>query len=93
VSDLSSLEPGRLWFYFLELSKIPRGSKNEAAAARWVAEQGRALGLPVETDAVGNVLIRKPASAGREGRPGVALQAHVDMVCEKNEGTDRKSVV
>jgi dipeptidase D len=87
VSDLSSLEPGRLWFYFLELSKIPRGSKNEAAAAGWVAEQGRALGLPVETDAVGNVLIRKPASAGREGRPGVALQAHVDMVCEKNEGT------
>jgi dipeptidase D len=87
VSDLSSLEPRRLWGYFLELSRIPRGSKQEAAAARWVAEQGKALGLTVETDAVGNVLIRKPASPGREGRPGVALQAHCDMVCEKNEGT------
>ena len=49
--------------------------------------QGRALGCQVERDAVGNVLIRKPASPGRERRPPVALQGHVDMVCEKNEGT------
>ncbi len=87
MSELSSLEPGRLWGYFLELARIPRGSKNEAAAAGWVAAQARALGLEVETDAVGNVLVRKPAAPGREGRPGIALQAHVDMVCEKNEGT------
>jgi len=87
VSDLSDLEPRALWGYFLELSAIPRGSKNEAAAARWAAEQGRRLELAVETDSAGNVLIRKPASAGREGRPGIALQAHLDMVCEKNEGT------
>jgi dipeptidase D len=87
VNDLSSLEPRRLWEYFLELSAIPRGSKNEAAASRWAAERGRALGLEVETDEVGNVLIRKPAAPGREQRPGLALQAHLDMVCEKNEGT------
>jgi dipeptidase D len=86
-STLSELEPRRLWGYFLELSRIPRGSRHEAAAARWAAEQGRALGLAVETDAAGNVLLRKPASPGKEGRPGVALQAHLDMVCEKNEGT------
>lgn len=84
---LSTLEPKPLWRYFLELSRIPRGSKHEAAAARWVADQGRALGCEVEQDAVGNVLVRKRATAGREDRPGVALQAHVDMVCEKNEGT------
>ncbi|HVO19719.1 MAG TPA: aminoacyl-histidine dipeptidase [Anaeromyxobacter sp.] len=84
---LSDLEPRRLWGYFLELSRIPRGSKHEAAAARWAAEQGRALGLEVETDGAGNVLVRKPASGGREGRPALALQAHLDMVCEKNEGT------
>ena len=77
-----------LWTYFLELSKIPRGSKAEAAAADWVAEQGRALGCRVERDAIGNVLIRKPGTPGRENRPVLALQAHVDMVCEKNEGTD-----
>jgi dipeptidase D len=84
---LTNPETRSLWAYFLELSKIPRGSKAEGAAADWVAEQGRALGCQVERDAVGNVLIRKPATPGREGRPGVAIQAHVDMVCEKNEGT------
>jgi dipeptidase D len=85
--DLAGLEPKPLWRYFLELSKIPRASKAETAAADWVAEQGRALGCEVLRDAVGNVLLRAKASPGREGRPGVALQAHVDMVCEKNEGT------
>lgn len=84
---LETLEPKTFWSYFLELSKIPRGSKNEAAAADWVAEQGKALGCEVERDAVGNVIIRKKASPGKEGRPATCLQAHVDMVCEKNEGT------
>jgi len=84
---LASLEPRALWTYFFELSKIPRGSKAEAAAAAWVAEQGRLLGCEVEQDAVGNVLIRKKATPGKEDRPCTAMQAHVDMVCEKNEGT------
>ncbi len=53
-----------------------------------MADQGRALGLEVEQDAVGNVLIRKPGTPkARRTRPGVCLQAHVDMVCEKNEDT------
>ncbi|GEJ58145.1 aminoacyl-histidine dipeptidase [Anaeromyxobacter diazotrophicus] len=87
MSDLADLEPRPLWRYFLELSRIPRGSRNEAAAMRWVAEQGRALGCAVEQDAVGNVLLRKAAARGGEGRAPVALQVHADMVCEKNEGT------
>lgn len=86
-SLLAGLDPQTLWAYFSELSKIPRGSKHEAAAADWVAEQGRKLGCEVDRDAVGNVLIRKKAKPGREGRPVTCLQAHVDMVCEKNEGT------
>ncbi len=85
---LETLEPKLLWSYFLELSKIPRGSKNEAAAAAWVADQAKALGCEVERDAVGNVIIRKKATLGRESHPTICLQAHVDMVCEKNEGTD-----
>jgi dipeptidase D len=84
---LRNPETRPLWSYFLELSRIPRGSKAESAAAEWVAEQGRLLGCRVERDAIGNVLIRKQATPGREGRPAVAVQAHVDMVCEKNEGT------
>jgi dipeptidase D len=87
VNDLDSLEPKALWSYFLALSRIPRASKAEAAAARWIAEEARALGCEVEGDAAGNVLVRKRAAPGRDGRPGIALQAHVDMVCEKNEGT------
>ena len=86
-SLLESLEPKTIWSYFLELSKIPRGSKNEAAAADWVADQAKAMGCDVERDAVGNVIIRKPATAGKEGSPTICLQAHVDMVCEQNEGT------
>ncbi|MFZ4578258.1 MAG: aminoacyl-histidine dipeptidase [Myxococcota bacterium] len=84
---LSDLQPRELWRHFLELSKIPRGSKQEGPAAQWVADTGRALGCEVLRDSVGNVLLRKAASPGLEDRPGVALQAHVDMVCEKNEGT------
>jgi dipeptidase D len=86
-SLLAGSDPQTLWDYFSELSKIPRGSKNEAAAAEWVAEQGRRLGCQVERDTVGNVLIRKQATSGREKQPVTCLQAHVDMVCEKNEST------
>ncbi|MBP7617297.1 MAG: aminoacyl-histidine dipeptidase [Geothrix sp.] len=85
---LESLEPQTIWSYFLGLSKIPRGSKNEAEAAAWVADQARALGCEVERDEIGNVIIRKRATAGKEDRPTICLQAHVDMVCEKNEGTN-----
>jgi dipeptidase D len=88
VTDLlANLDPKPLWRYFLELSKIPRASRQEAAAAAWVVSQAKALGCQVEQDKVGNVLIRKAASPGREQRPLLAMQAHVDMVCEKNEGT------
>ncbi len=84
---LNLLEPRAYWKYFLELSRIPRGSANEAGAARWVADQARRMGCSVSQDAVGNVVIRKAAAPGRENAPVTALQAHVDMVCEKKEGT------
>lgn len=87
TTDLADLQPALLWRYFLALSRIPRASKQEAAAAEWCAEQGRALGCQVERDEIGNVLIRKAATPGYEQHTPLALQAHVDMVCEKNEGT------
>jgi dipeptidase D len=86
TSAIEGLEPQLLWKHFAALSRIPRGSKNEAAAARHVLETARQLGLEAVQDATGNVLVRKPASAGRERAAGVCLQAHLDMVCEKNEG-------
>ncbi len=86
-NSLDNLEPAMLWKHFLALSKIPRGSGNEAAASRYVEDRSRAMGHEVTRDVVGNLVIRKKAAPGREDAPGMILQAHVDMVCEKNEGT------
>jgi len=81
---IEGLTPGLVWKYFAAISLIPRGSKNEKAIARYVVETARTLGLEVRQDAVGNVVVRKPASAGLAKAPSVCLQGHLDMVCEKN---------
>lgn len=81
---LAGLQPELVWKYFGEISRIPRGSKNEAAAARYVLEVAERFGLEARQDEVGNVVVRKPATPGREGARGVCLQGHLDMVCEKN---------
>ncbi len=83
-SAIEGLEPQLLWKHFAALSRIPRGSKNEAAAAQFVLDTARQLGLEAHQDGAGNVVVRKPASAGRERAPSVCLQSHLDMVCEKN---------
>ena len=83
-SAIEGLEPQLLWKHFAALARIPRGSKNEAAAGRFVMDTARQLGLEAHQDSTGNVLVRKPASPGRDDRPSVCLQSHLDMVCEKN---------
>ena len=85
ASAIEGLKPEGVWKYFAEISRIPRGSKNEAAISKYVAETARNLGLDVKTDTVGSVVARKPASKGREGIRMVCLQGHLDMVCEKNK--------
>ena len=82
--QLSDLEPKLLWKHFLALSEIPRGSKNEKAVAAHVVAEAKRLGLPAKQDGVGNVLITKPATKGKESAPTTILQGHLDMVCEKN---------
>ncbi len=74
--------------HFAALNAVPRASKAEAQVIDFIAGFGESLGLVTERDAVGNVLIRKPASAGRENREVVALQAHLDMVHQKNADTE-----
>ena len=81
ASAIEGLEPAALWSYFAELSRIPRESKNEAAAGRFVVRVAKELGLPHAQDAAGNVVVRKPASPGFEGRASLCLQGHLDMVC------------
>ncbi len=85
---IESLEPGVLWRHFAALAAVPRGSKNEAAAAQYVMKAAAERGIGAERDSAGNVVIRLPASPGHESAETVVLQGHLDMVCEKNAGTD-----
>ncbi|MCX6627392.1 MAG: aminoacyl-histidine dipeptidase [Candidatus Solibacter sp.] len=84
---MENLEPQSLWRHFEALSAIPRASEKEAVARSYVLAQATRLGLESTSDAVGNIVVRKPARPGREGAVMAVLQGHLDMVCEKNEGT------
>lgn len=72
--------------FFEEISAIPRASGNEAGIAEYLVEFARARGLFCTRDAANNVLIKAPATKGRENEPAVIVQAHTDMVAEKNAG-------
>ena len=86
MSWREDLRPPAIWEHFYQLTQIPRPSHHEEQISAFLAKFGRDLGLDTAVDEVGNVLIRKPASAGMEDRPGVILQAHMDMVPEKAPG-------
>ena len=73
--------------YFSEISKIPRGSGNEKQISDYLVSEAKRLGLEVIQDEVLNVIIKKPATSGYENSPGIILQGHMDMVCEKNKDT------
>lgn len=79
------LKPELLWKYFEEIARIPRGSGNETAISKYVFATAKRLGLSGKVDAVGNVVVKKPASPGHERARSIALQGHLDMVCEKNK--------
>lgn len=81
-----NLQPAAVWRHFATLCATPRPSKGEGALRRLLGEWATAQGLAHETDAAGNLLIRKPASADGARLPAVALQAHLDMVCQANGG-------
>ena len=82
------LQPSSLWGRFADLNAIPRPSGKEAAVCAWITGLAKKAGLTVESDEVGNVLVRKPATPGMENRKTVVLQSHVDMVCQKNNDTN-----
>lgn len=82
--NILSLQPDRIWFYFDEILKIPRPSRSEEKIARYIANFGETHNLETITDDLGNVLIRKPATQGMGKKQMIALQSHMDMVCEKN---------
>ena len=78
-----NLKPERVFHYFRELSNIPHESHNEKAISEYIYNFGKSLGLETKQDDILNVYIRKPATKGYEDKPGIILQGHMDMVCEK----------
>lgn len=79
---MNTLQPSLVWKHFQTLCAIPRSSKHEDAIRHHLEAWAKERGLPTAVDGAGNLLIRKAASAGREQRPGVVMQAHLDMVCQ-----------
>ena len=72
---------------FKEITTIPRESGHEEAMTRWLLDWAAARGLGFKSDSTGNVLITREAAPGKEDVPAIVLQAHQDMVCEKNSGS------
>jgi len=83
-----NLEPKALWENFANINAIPRASKKEEQIIQYMMDFGMALGLETIKDHIGNVIIRKPATAGMEDRKVVVLQSHLDMVHQKNNDTN-----
>ena len=88
MAVLEGLEPARFFYYFEQLTRIPRGSGNEKAASDYVVNFAREHGFRWEQDAANNVKIWAPATPGYEDRKTIALQAHLDMVCASAPGVD-----
>lgn len=78
-----NLKPERVFHYFRKISDIPHESHNEKAISDYIYNFGKKLGLETKQDDLLNVYIRKPATKGYENEPGIILQGHMDMVCEK----------
>ncbi len=85
---LTGYEPERVWYYFEELSRIPRGSGNMEAVSSYCARFAEQHSLRCIRDESCNVIIFKPASPGYEESPAVILQGHLDMVAEKTPESD-----
>lgn len=85
---LKGLEPQSVLNYFEQISQIPRGSGNEQAISDFLCNFAKKLNLEYIQDEHLNVIIKKQASKGYENCPGVILQGHMDMVCEKNKSSN-----
>ena len=88
MSAITSLNPRIVWEQFDAITQVPRPSKKESRIIEFLIDFAKSHDLEYKKDTIGNVVIRKPATAGFEDRPAVVLQAHMDMVCEKNSDVE-----
>jgi|UniRef100_UPI00378336C4 dipeptidase D len=86
MSDLRALEPRPLWNCFVDLNAVPRPSKHEERVVAFVRSFAERHGLTSMLDSAGNVIVKKPATPDRHGRPAVIMQAHLDMVHKAADG-------
>src|SRR6478736_6588071 len=82
-----NLEPKAMWNHFADLNAVPRPSKKEERVIAFMMAFGQSLGLETIQDEIGNVIIKKPATAGMEDRAVICMQSHLDMVHQKNGDT------
>jgi dipeptidase D len=88
MTFVADFEPRALWGHFDKILTIPRGSKEEDKIRDYVLSAAQRLGLEHQVDAVGNVVVRKPGTPGKEDTPVTILQSHLDMVNDKNSDVD-----
>jgi dipeptidase D len=88
MKTLEKLNPGVVWSYFEDICQVPRPSKKEEKIIRFLLNFAKEHNLEAKRDDIGNILIKKPATLGKEKVKTVVLQSHIDMVCEANEGTN-----
>ena len=82
------LKPASVFHYFAEICKVPRPSKKEEKIIAYLMDFAEKQGLEAKKDEAGNILIKKPATSGKENLKTVILQSHIDMVCEKNSDSN-----
>lgn len=85
---MANLEPKAVFDFFSAINQVPRPSKKEGKMVEWLLKTGKELGVETLRDEVGNVLMRKPATPGKENVTPIVFQSHMDMVCEKNNDLD-----
>lgn len=85
--DIITMKPSAVWNQFYEISQIPRCSGKEEKILAYLKDFCKKNNLTFKQDAIKNICIKKSATKGMENKPGVVLQGHVDMVCEKNAET------
>lgn len=85
---IKGLEPELIWERFYDITRVPRPSKKEEKILKAMKEFFEERNIEYKQDKVGNLVAKVPATKGYESAPIVVLQGHVDMVCEKNKGTE-----
>jgi dipeptidase D len=87
ASAIEGLQPALVWKHFRAISEIPRCSGHEEAVGNYIISIAEKNNLSYKKDELGNIIVSKPATAGKQDKTGVVLQGHTDMVCEKNNDT------